>query len=67
MTCGCGVTIVEQEDETFVPTTGTPHLHNNHMAAIHQMMLFQAIKVRLLNEPLNIKEIYDEEVERYLT
>ena len=66
MTCGCGVTIVEQEDGTFVPT-GTPHLHNNHMAEIHQMMIFQAIKVRLLNEPLNIKEIYDEEVERYLT
>jgi hypothetical protein len=38
----CGAGSVEEEDATFVPT-GTPHLHNNQKAKIHQMILFQAM------------------------
>jgi hypothetical protein len=55
--------VVKEEDGTFVPT-GTQHLHNNHKTDINQMMLCQEIKVRLQNETKNLKEIFDEEVER---
>jgi hypothetical protein len=61
---GCSAGIVEDDDGIFVPT-GPPHYHANHKREIHQMMLVQAIRVRLHNEPRSIKEIYDEEVERY--
>ncbi len=64
VTNGCVAGVVEEEDGIFVPTE-SPHVHPNHKAIIHQMMLFQAIKVRLENELSSIKEIYDEEVERY--
>ena len=40
------------------------NVHANHKAKIHQMMLFQAIKVRIAHEAWPIKEIFDEEVER---
>jgi hypothetical protein len=61
---GCSAGIVEDDDGIFVPT-GPPHHHANHKREIHHMMLVQAIRVRLHNEPRSIKEIYDEEVERY--
>ena len=61
---GCGAGVIEDDDGIFVPTE-TQHHHGNHKALIHQMMLFEAIKVRLEHEPWPIKEIYDEEVERY--
>ncbi|XP_046646970.1 uncharacterized protein LOC124336984 [Daphnia pulicaria] len=60
---GCSAGIVEDDDGIFVPT-GPPHHHANHKREIHHMMLVQAIRVRLHNEPRSIKEIYDEEVER---
>ena len=60
---GCGAGVVKEEDGTLVPT-GTQHLHNNHKTDINQMMLCQEIKVRLQNETKNLKEIFDEEVER---
>jgi hypothetical protein len=63
LTNGCGAGVVEEEDGTYVPTE-TPNVHANHKAKIHQMMLFQAIKVRIAHEAWPIKEIFDEEVER---
>ncbi|EFX71709.1 hypothetical protein DAPPUDRAFT_111401 [Daphnia pulex] len=43
VTNGCVAGVVEEEDGIFVPTE-SPHVHPNHKAIIHEMMLFQAIK-----------------------
>ena len=63
---GCSSGIVEDDEGIFVPT-GPPHHNANHKREIHHMMLVQAIRVGLHNEPRSIKEIYVEEVERYLS